>query len=479
MFCASKISFSVDAHTAKPISFLIIKTKAHIMSAPGETSKMEKKLTVPVCGPTVKGEPMTAVTWSGSRDIRVVEVDRPALAHPEDVILRVTSSAICGSDLHLYTGNFPKGSMTKGDILGHEFMGKVHEVGDDVKNLAQGDRVVCCFDISCGRCDACRHELYTLCDKSNDSTAQERLYRDKSGGYFGYSHLTGGWAGGQADYVRVPFAEQNLLKVPSEHERHGDLDVILLSDVLCTAWHACEMGNVSKGDTVAIWGAGPVGILTAQCAQHRGAKKVLLIDQEKYRLDFAERRLDPRSLVTLNGRQHQHDGGVAKAVRGVLPHGPDVCIEAVGFHYASTLLHKAEMSLGLETDPADVMNEIFTTVRKGGRVSVVGVYLGYVNHFNFGCFMEKGLTMKAGQTPVQRYWKDLLKKIENKDLEPRVVITHELPLEDAARAYQIFNDKQEGCVKVVLHTRFYDGHYPSHERGVKDDEDVAETSSPH
>ncbi|GAB5036858.1 Hypothetical protein NocV09_05100270 [Nannochloropsis oceanica] len=428
-------------------------------------------MAVPISGPPVKGEPMKAVTWQGARDIRVVEVDRPALAHPQDVILRVTSTAICGSDLHLYTGNFPKSSMAKGDILGHEFMGIVHEIGEDVKGYKPGDRVVCSFDIACGHCHSCHHQLFSLCDMSNDSTAQEALYGDKSGGYFGYSHLTGGWAGGQADYVRVPFAEQNLLKVPENHARHTDLDVLLLSDVLGTAWHACEMGEVKEGDTVAIWGAGPVGMLAAQCAQHRGAAKVILIDQELYRLEFAEHRLNPRTLVTLNGRQlKQQNCGVAKAVREILPHGPDVAIECVGFHYASTFLHRAEMTLGLETDPADMMNEIFTTVRKGGRVSVVGVYVGHVNHFNFGCFMEKGLTMKAGQTPVQRYWKMLLEKVEKKELDPRVIITHELPLEEAAKAYQIFNNKENGCVKVVLHTKFYKGQYLEKEKGVKDEE---------
>lgn len=278
--------------------------------------------------------------------------------------------------------------------------------------------------------------------------------------------------------MRVPFAEQNLLKVPEEHERHTDLDVLLLSDVLATAWHACEMGEVGEGDTVAIWGAGPVGMLAAQCAQHRGAAKVILIDQEPCRLEFAERRLDPRTLVTLNGRQHkQQEGGVAKAVREILPHGPDVAIECVGFHYASTLLHRAEMTLGLETDPSDMMNEIFTTVRKGGRVSVVGVYLGYANHFNIGCFMEKGLTMKGGQTPVQRYWKALLEKVEKKELDPRVVITHELPLAEAANAYKIFNDKEDGCIKVVLHTKHYEGHYPEKEQGAK--EEAAGMGGPH
>ena len=397
---------------------------------------------------------MKAVTWQGARDIQVVEVDRPAIAHPQDVILRVTSTAICGSDLHLYTGSFPRASMSKGDILGHEFMGVIHEMGEQVKGFKKGDRVVACFDIACGTCNCCQKGLFTLCDSVNDSAAQEAMYGDKTGAYFGYSHLTGGWAGGQADYVRVPFAEMNLLKVGSE-AAHPDLEVLLLSDVLSTAWHACEMGEVDKGDTVAIWGAGPVGILTAQCAQHRGASKVILIDQEAYRLEFAERRLDPRSLTVLNARQHKNN--ISQAVREIFPHGPDVCIEAVGFHYASTWLHKAEMAVGLETDPADVMNEIFTTVRKGGRISVVGVYLGYMNHFNFGCFMEKGLTMKAGQTPVQRYWKTLLQKIEKKELDPRIVITHEMSLDSAARAFKIFNDKEDGCVKVVLHTKFYQG----------------------
>ncbi|KAJ9512844.1 hypothetical protein QJQ45_029180, partial [Haematococcus lacustris] len=317
--------------------------------------------------------PMKAVCWYGKRDVRVVDRPRPAITD------------------------------SKGDILGHEFMGVVDEVGPDVKNHKKGDRVVVCFDIACGSCAYCHKGLHSSCSTTNPSGDQEALYGLKSGGFFGYSHLTGGYEGGQAEYVRVPMADVNCLAVP---EGMPDEKVILLSDILGTAWHANEMGEVGPGKNVAIWGAGPVGILAAHCAFERGAGRVILIDKEVYRLEYAAKKVP--GVETLDYSKKKVDAEL-RAMFGDLQ-GPDVCIEAVGFHYAKTMLHMIEQKLMLETDPADVLNELIRCCRKGGVISIVGVYAGFTNHFNIGAFMEKALTMRGGQTPVQKYWHLLLKK---------------------------------------------------------------------
>ncbi|PRW58268.1 glutathione-dependent formaldehyde dehydrogenase [Chlorella sorokiniana] len=287
----------------------------------------------------------------------------------KDVVLRVTSTAICGSDLHLYTNAMP--GMKKGDILGHEFI------------------------------------------------------------FFGYTHLTGGWDGGQAEYVRVPYADLNCLKV-------------LLSDILPTAWHSNELGEVGPGDRVAIWGAGPVGLLAAHCAFARGAERVILIDKEEFRLKFAKERISMGRLETINFSQKKP----YEALREMFPDGtgPDVCIEAVGLHYTNSW----QTALKLETDPSDILNELIECCRKGGRIAVAGAYAGYCNHFNIGAFMEKCLTMRAGQTPVQKYWCKLLQMIEQGKLDPTFVITHRPMLEQASEAYRMFNDKTHGCIKVVM-----------------------------
>ncbi|KAI7835746.1 hypothetical protein COHA_010363 [Chlorella ohadii] len=261
--------------------------------------------------------------------------------------------------------------------------------------------------------------------------------------FFGYTHLTGGWDGGQAEFVRVPYADLNCLKVPDSLE---DDQVVLLSDILPTAWHSCELGEVGPGDRVAIWGAGPVGLLAAHCALARGAERVVLIDKEEFRLKFAKERISMGRLETINFK----DTKPYTALREMFPDsgGPDVCIEAVGRHYTNSWLHWFETALKLETDPSDILNELIECCRKGGRVAVAGAYAGYCNHFNIGAFMEKCLTMRAGQTPVQKYWCKLLEMIEQGKLDPTFVITHRPPLEQATEAYKMFNDKAEGCIKA-------------------------------
>ncbi|EFN59413.1 hypothetical protein CHLNCDRAFT_8842, partial [Chlorella variabilis] len=321
------------------------------------------------------------------QDVRVVEAAVPVATDPQDVILRVTSTAICGSDLHLYTGELRSmPGMKKHDILGHEFMGMVEEVGPEVKEVRKGDRVVVAFDIACGTCFYCRNSYYTSCDNTNPSKEQEMMYGHRSGGFFGYSHLTGGWDGGQAEYVRVPFANLNCLKVPASL---SDNQVVLLSDILPTAWHSCELGEVAEGDRVAIWGAGPVGLLAAHCAFARGAQRVILIDREEERLAFARERIRNGTVETINFTS----GGASSVGTGCPFWHPFLplalilassCNPAVGLHYTSSWLHYFETALKLETDPSEIVNELIECCRKGGRVAIAGAYAGYCNHFNIG-----------------------------------------------------------------------------------------------
>ncbi|KAG2493252.1 hypothetical protein HYH03_008390 [Edaphochlamys debaryana] len=364
---------------------------------------------------------MRAVTWQGAKNIAVEERPRPLVTDPKDAVVRITSTAICGSDLHLYLGAAT--GMEKGDILGHEFMGIVEAVGPECTKVHVGDRVVASFDIACGECRSCSHKAYSSCDVTNPSKDQEMLYGHRTAGLFGYAHITGGYEGGQADYVRVPFADFNLLHLPSDLP---DNKLLLLSDILTTAWFSTDLGEVGPGKTVAIWGAGPGGILAAHCSQVRGADKIILIDNQQYRLDHAASKI--KGLETINFDKEK----VKTAIERILPGGPDVCIEAVGFHYCKSLHHAVMM--------------------KGGTIACIGVYVGRVNGFNIGGLMEKGLTLKAGQTPVQKYWTQLLDMVRSGKLDPTLVITHEMPLEDAPHAYKIFNDKADGCIKVVLKT---------------------------
>jgi threonine dehydrogenase-like Zn-dependent dehydrogenase len=344
--------------------------------------------------------------------------------------------------------------MEKGDVLGHEFMGIVEDVGSEVKNVQKGDRVVTAFDIGCHKCDYCtgKQKLYSSCDNTNDSKQQEQLYGHRTSGkkqktliikknlflilgMFGYSHVTGGWDGGQAQYVRVPFADTNTLKISSSLP---DEKVLFLSDILPTGWHATELGEVSAGQTVAIWGCGPVGMLAALSAQYKKASRVILIDNVQYRLDFAKKHLPGVETINFFKRP------TLEQLKELLPNGPDVGIEAVGCHYTKTASHK------LETDPSEILNEMIMAVRKGGMISVIGIYVGTTNGFNIGAFMEKGMRMAAGQTPCQRYWSTLLPLIEKGELDPSFVITHTVPLEKAPDMYKMFNDKTDSCVKVVL-----------------------------
>eukprot|EP00271_Cylindrocystis_brebissonii_P010208 TRINITY_DN2632_c0_g1_i1.p1 TRINITY_DN2632_c0_g1~~TRINITY_DN2632_c0_g1_i1.p1 ORF type:complete len:429 (-),score=81.38 TRINITY_DN2632_c0_g1_i1:383-1669(-) len=402
---------------------------------------------------TDPSQKMLATEWRGKKTMKVEVRARPLITNSKDVILRVTSTAICGSDLHIYNDTIP--GVHKGYILGHEFMGLVEEIGPDVEHVfRKGDRVVASCWISCGECSFCKDGNASLCDNTNpltkDSQQQEHLYGDRTGSCFGYGHLVGGYWGGQAELVRVPLADLNLLKVPAGVP---DEKVMFLSDLLPTAWYGTDLAEVSAGDTVAIWGSGPVGMLAAHCALYRKASHVILIDEHDYRLEFAEKAMtkswkaEGARVSTINFSKKKVKEALSELV-GL--NGVDCTIDCVGVHYVHTATHKAEMAVKAETDSPEVINEMITCVRKGGRIGVIGVYVGLTNHFNIGGFMEKGLSMRGGQVPVHRYWKMLLDKVVAGELNPAFVVTHELPLTKAEEGYRLFDKKEDGCIKVVL-----------------------------
>lgn len=387
---------------------------------------------------------MRAVCWNGKYNVQVESVPDPMLLNPRDAIVKVTSTAICGSDLHLYDGVIP--SLKRGDILGHEFMGEVIQTGTEVKNLKAGDRVVVPFTISCGRCDYCRKGLVSLCDNSNPNAwAAEALYGFSPAGLFGYSHLFGGYSGGQAEYVRVPFADFGPFKVPDGLD---DEQVLFLTDAFPTGYQAAEQGNVQPGDVVAVWGCGPVGQFAIQSAYLLGAGRVVAIDHVPERLRMA-RETGKADILDFEATD------VVQALKDMTGgRGPDVCIDAVGLevegHALDTLYDKARRSVRLATDMGHVLREAIQACRKGGVISVPGVYGGWMDKVNVGAAFGKGLTLKMGQTHVHRYLQPLLEKILEGKIDPTFVITHRMSLEEAPRAYRMFKDYEDGCIKVVL-----------------------------
>jgi threonine dehydrogenase-like Zn-dependent dehydrogenase len=387
---------------------------------------------------------MQAVCWYGTQDIRVEKTPEPKLLNKHDAIVKTTLTAICGSDLHIYNGYIP--GMEKGDILGHEFMGEVVEVGTEIRNLKKGDRVVVPFTICCGGCFFCQNQMWSLCDNSNPNAATaEAAYGYSGAGLFGYSHTFGGFAGGQAEYVRVPFADVGPMKVP---EGVSDEKVLFLSDILPTAYMAVENCNLQHGDTVAIWGCGPVGLLAIQCAWMLGASRVIALDHVDERLQMAHQRGKAEIL-------NYHDGDVVERLKQLTGgRGPDACIDAVGMEAHGMALDavydRAKQAVRLETDRPHALRQAIQVCRKGGTVSVPGVYGGLIDKFPIGAAFAKGLTFKMGQTHVPKYMGMLLDRIQKGDLDPSFIITHHLKLDEAPRAYQTFNQKQEHCIKVVL-----------------------------
>jgi threonine dehydrogenase-like Zn-dependent dehydrogenase len=386
---------------------------------------------------------MRANCWTGKNQVEVQTVPDPKILNTHDAIVRVTSTAICGSDLHLYGGFVP--TVEKGDILGHEFMGEVVDVGRKVTNLKGGDRVVVPFPIACGVCFACERQLYSLCENSNpNGEMPEAMMGHSVAGIFGYSHMLGGFAGGQAEYVRVPFADVGPLKVPAEL---SDEQVLFLSDILPTGYMAAEMCDIQPEDTVAVWGAGPVGLFAMKSAYLLGAGRVIVIDRFPYRLQMAEN----AGAVAIN----YEETSVLEALNDLTGgHGPDKCIDAVGMEaHGGGMMYaydRAKQALMAETDRPIALREAIMACRNGGTVSVAGVYAGLIDKFPMGAVMNRSLTIKSGQCHVQRYMRPLLERIQKGEIDPSFVITHRMSLEDAPRAFAMFQDKEDNCEKVVL-----------------------------
>ena len=390
---------------------------------------------------------MKANCWIEKKKVRIEEVPDPRILNSRDAILRVTSTAICGSDLHLVNGFVP--TMEKGDILGHEFMGEVMEVGRGVKSLKAGDRVVVPFPIACGECGACRRDLFSLCENSNPNAwMAEKMWGHAGAGVFGYSHLTGGYAGGQAELVRVPFADVGPLKVPAGLT---DEQVLFLSDILPTGYMGAEMCDIKPGDIVAVWGAGPVGQFAIVSAFLLGAEQVIAIDRFPYRLQMA--RDGAKATHTINYEEESVMERLRELTGG---RGPDACIDAVGMeahgHGPQFAYDRAKQAMRLETDRPIALREAILACRNGGTVSVIGVYGGFVDKFPMGAVMNRSLTIRAGQCHVHRYMKPLLDRIERGEIDPTFIITHRLNLEEAAQGFDLFMHKEDDCMKVVLTT---------------------------
>jgi threonine dehydrogenase-like Zn-dependent dehydrogenase len=387
---------------------------------------------------------MKALCWNGKNDVRIEDVPEPKILNPRDAIVKITTTAICGSDLHLYDGYIP--TMEKGDILGHEPMGEVVEVGSEVTNLKPGDRVVVPFTISCGNCFFCQKELWSLCDNSNPKASiAEKLYGYSPAGLFGYSHMTGGYAGGQAEYLRVPFADVGPLKIPEELP---DEKVLFLSDIFPTGYMAAENCGIEGGDTVAIWGCGPVGQFAIKSAWMLGAGRVIAIDDVPERLQMAR---EEGKAETLDFDDEDIFDKLKEMTGG---RGPDRCIDAVGLeaHGATidALYDRAKAALFMATDRPHALRQAIHACRKGGTVSIPGVYGGFLDKFPFGAAFNKGLTLKMGQTHMRRYMKPLLERIQNGEIDPSFVITHRMSLADAPIGYENFKHKKDNCIKIVL-----------------------------
>ncbi len=387
---------------------------------------------------------MKALVWKGTKEVAIDDVPEPKILNSRDAIVKITSTAICGSDLHLYNGWIP--TMKSGDVLGHEFMGEVVEIGKDVKNLRKGDRVVVPFAIACGGCVFCQSKLFSLCDNSNPNAAMlDKLYGYSGAGLFGYSHLYGGYSGGQAQYARVPFADVGPLVVPDSLD---DEQVLFLTDIFPTAYQAAEQCGIEKGDTVAVWGCGPVGQLTIRSAFLLGAERVIALDDVPERLAMAR---EKGKAETLNSSDSDVLDQLKEKTGG---RGPDHCIDAVGMeaHGVSldAIYDRAKQALMLETDRPHALRMAIMACRKGGTVSIPGVYGGLLDKFPLGAAFAKGLTFKMGQTHVQRYLRPLLNLIEHGEIDPSFVITHRAKLEDGPQMYSIFAAKKDNCIKVVL-----------------------------
>jgi threonine dehydrogenase-like Zn-dependent dehydrogenase len=387
---------------------------------------------------------MKALCWHGKKDIRYDTVADPTIEHPRDAVIKVSSCAICGSDLHLFDGFMP--TMESGDVMGHEFMGEVVEVGAENKKLKVGDRVVVPFTIACGECDQCKRGFFSVCERSNRNKEKaDKVFGHSTAGLFGYSHLTGGYPGGQAEYVRVPYADVTPVKVP---DGLTDEQVLFLGDIFPTGWQAAMQCDIQPTDTVAIWGAGPVGQFAVRSAILLGAKQVVVIDRVPERLAMAV----AAGAIAINFADESVIERLNELTQGK---GPEKCIDAVGMESHATrsldaMYDRAKQAVMLETDRPHVLREMIYVCRPAGTLSIPGVYGGLIDKIPFGAAMNKGLTFRMGQTHVNRWTDDLLQRIVEGQIDPSFVITHTVPLEKGPDMYKVFRDKEDGCIKVVL-----------------------------
>jgi len=380
----------------------------------------------------------------GAKDLRVERVPDPIILNQQDAIVKITSTAICGSDLHIYNGFIP--TMESGDILGHEFMGEVVETGKSVKNLKKGDRVVVPFPIACGSCFSCQNQLFSVCENTNpNGWIAEKMWGHSPAGIFGYSHMLGGYAGGQAEYARVPFADVGPIKIP---ENLTDDQVLFLSDIFPTGYMGADMCNIKQGDTIAVWGCGPVGQFAMKSAYLLGAERVIGIDRFPERLRMARQKVGAETL-------DYEEVDIYEALKDMTGgRGPDACIDAVGMEahapgFAGTY-DRAKQAMMLETDRPIALRQAIMACRNGGIVSVIGVYGGFIDKFPMGSVMNRSLTIRTGQCHVHRYLNPLLERIQKGEIDPSFVITHKMALDDAPEGYAMFLNKQDDCIKIVL-----------------------------
>lgn len=427
----------MECHTNDTMQAAANKLQEHLGTYPTEAN--------PELKPRKDGSTMKALAWFGVNDVRVIDADVPDIVDPGDVVLKVTGSTICGSDLHLFHGEIM--ALQKGDILGHEFMGVIDRVGPNVKSFKVGQRVVSSFQIGCGQCKFCKEKLSSFCDRTNNSSLQNFMYGTRDAGFFGYSHFTGGFAGGQAEYVRVPFADYNLLSIP---DGLADEQVIYLSDVLPTSYHTVVDTGVKIGDVVGIWGLGPIGQCAAKWAKLKGAARVIGIDKYPDRLEFARTQ---SGIETISFTEFKD---VAKRIHELVPGGLDVALDCGSFHEPKTLLHKAQKLLMLETDVPETANEMILSVRKGGSCGIISAYAGFANGFNIGAIMEKGIRFIGnGQAPTKKYWDEILNDyIVPGKFDPTFMISHRIPLEDMSKLYSAFDQRRGGVMKVFVETKF-------------------------
>jgi threonine dehydrogenase-like Zn-dependent dehydrogenase len=391
---------------------------------------------------------MQCLVWQGKNKVEVVETAKPDIVNDEDAIIRVTGTTICGSDLHLYHGAIME--MQSGDILGHEYMGIVERVGPSVHRIKPGDRVVASFQIACGSCRFCQQKLSSMCQRTNTSSVENMMYGNRTAGMFGYSHLTGGYAGGQAEYVRQAFADVNLLKVPHEC---SDEQALFLSDVLPTSYHCVVDTGVEEGDVVGVWGAGPIGLMVCKWAFIKGAKRVILIDKVQWRLDYCKQKIPELELLNYSTAK----SNVVDEVKNLSPEGLDVALECAAGEYAKGILHKIETAIGAETDTSEILNEMIQSVRPFGRIGITGVYAGFTNHFNIGAVMQTGIRFIGnGQAPVLKYWEEILNDyILTGKVDPLMMVSHRVDLSEMAELYKKFDERKEddGLMKVFVQTK--------------------------